>query len=197
VRDVRTTGTLGEQHTDSITAGEMSTFLSLLRDQIRNEFTASQQYTALAVWFDARDLPQMANHFYQQAVEERNHAMMMVRYMLDRDLPIEIPGIAPVRNDFSEPADLVKLAVAQEEHATHQIEALFRAARADDDVLGEQFMLWFIKEQIEEVASMKTLLAIAERAGTDWFEIENYLAREAVGDDGADASAPQAAGGAL
>ncbi len=172
-------------------------FTALLREQIRHEYTASQQYVALAVWFDSRDLPQMAAHFYRQAVEERNHAMMMVQYMLDRDVPVEIPGIGSVRNDFDQPAELVALALAQEETVTAQIGELFRAARGDDDVLGEQFMLWFIKEQIEEVASMKTLLAIAARAGKDWFEIENFLAREAVGDAGEDASAPEVAGGAL
>ncbi len=174
-----------------------SRFITLLHEQVRREFTASQQYVALAVWFDGHDLPRLAGHFYKQAVEERNHAMMMVRYMLDRSLPVELPGIDPVRNDFTAPAELVALALAQEEEVTRQIEALFRAARADDDVLGEQFMLWFIKEQVEEVASMKTLHAIAERAGNDWFEIENYLARETPADGGADAAAPAAAGGAL
>jgi ferritin len=174
-----------------------SRFGALLCEQVRHEFTASQQYVALAVWFDSRDLPQMATHFYRQAVEERNHAMMMVRYMLDRDLAVEIPGVDAVRNEFEDVVEPVTLALAQEVQVTRQIEALFRAARDDGDVLGEQFMLWFIKEQVEEVASMKTLLAIAERAGSDWFQIENYLAREAVGDNAVDPSAPEAAGGSL
>ena len=72
-----------------------------------------------------------------------------------------------------------------------------RAARSEGDVLAEQFMLWFLKEQVEEVSSMNTLLAIAERAGTDWFQIEDHLAREKVGDEANDASAPATAGGAL
>lgn len=174
-----------------------SRFTALLREQVRHEFTASQQYTALAVWFDSRDMPQMARHFYRQAVEERNHAMMMVQYMLDRDLDISIPGIDEVQSEFKVPTEPVALALAQEQRVTDQIGEMFRAAREDGDVLGEQFMLWFIKEQVEEVASMKTLLTIAERAGDDWFEIENHLARESVGDEGTDASAPAVAGGAL
>jgi ferritin len=174
-----------------------SRFASLLSEQVRHEFTASQQYVALAVWFDSRDLPQMASHFYRQSVEERSHAMMMVRYMLDRDLPVEIPGVGEVRNAFTDVVEPVALALSQEEQVTRQIEEMFRAAREDGDVLGEQFMLWFIKEQVEEVASMKTLLAIARRAGSDWFQIENYLAREAVADGGVDPSAPEPAGGRL
>jgi len=58
-------------------------------------------------------------------------------------------------------------------------------------------VLWFLKEQVEEVASMTTLLNVAERAGENWFDLENYVARESIGDGGRDASAPGAAGGAL
>jgi ferritin len=176
----------------------MSTsFADLLGRQIRNEFTAHQQYVAAAVWFDDQDLPRLAAHFYRQAVEERNHAMMMVRYLLDRDLPAPIPGIDEVRNDFTTPIEPLLMALAQERAVTAQVEALFKAARAENDVLGEQFMLWFLKEQVEEVASMATLVAIAERAGDDWFRIEEHLTREAVAAPAADASAPDAAGGIL
>ena len=175
----------------------MTRFIPLLREQIRHEFTASQQYVALGVWFGAHDLPQLAAHFYRQSVEERHHALMMVQYLMDRDMTVEIPGVGAVRNDFEQPVDLLELALTQEEQVTTQIEQLFRAARADDDVLGEQFMLWFVKEQVEEVASMKTLLAIARRAGQDWFAIEDFLARESAGAAAADPCAPPVAGGAI
>ncbi|MEO6413421.1 MAG: ferritin, partial [Pedococcus sp.] len=150
-----------------------------------------------ATWFANQDLPQLARYFYRQSVEERNHAMMMVQYMLDRDIEFTIPGVPTVRNDFSSVTEPLAVALEQEKEVTAAIEALFRAARTEDDALGEQFMLWFLKEQVEEVAAMKTLLTIAERAGDDWFQIEDHLAREAVGDSGNDASAPAAAGGAL
>ena len=174
-----------------------ASFVELLSQQVRHEFTASQQDIAIAVWFDGHDLPRLATHFYLQSVEERNHAMMMVQYMLDRDWALTVPGVDEVRNEFDKPHEPIELALAQEKSVTNQIEALFRAARTEGDVLGEQFMLWFLKEQVEEVAALKTLLTIAERAGDDWFQIEDHLAREAVGDSGNDASAPAAAGGAL
>jgi bacterioferritin B len=176
---------------------ETTGFVDLLGRQIRNELTAQQQYIAAAVWFDEQDLPRLAGHFYRQAVEERNHAMMMVQYLLDRDLPAPIPGIDEVRQDFKTPLDPLEMALAQEQTVTAQVEALFKAARTEADVLGEQFMLWFLKEQVEEVASMSTLVTIAERAGDDWFRIEEHLARETAADAGADPSAPQAAGGVL
>jgi bacterioferritin B len=174
-----------------------SAFVSLLREQVQHEFAASQQYVGLAVWFDARDLPRLAAHFYRQAVEERNHAMMLVQYMLDRDIGVQIPGIPEVLNEFSKPVELIALSLQQEQKVTQQIEALFKAARGEDDFLSEQSMLWFLKEQVEEVSSMSTLLAVAERAGDDVWQIEDFLARESVGDAGQDPSAPAAAGGAL
>ncbi|WP_115790420.1 ferritin [Arthrobacter silvisoli] len=172
------------------------TFHELLSEQIGNEFAASQQYIAVAVYFAGEDLPQLAAHFYRQALEERNHAMMMVQYMLDRDLPVSVPGIPEVRNDFADVREPIALALAQEKQVTGDIEELFRAAREQNDPLGEQFMLWFLKEQVEEVASMTTLLNIAERAD-NLFDIENYVAREQVGDGGRDPGAPSAAGGAI
>ncbi|MEC3850537.1 bacterioferritin [Paenarthrobacter ureafaciens] len=171
-------------------------FTELLSAQVANEFAASQQYIAVAVYFDGEDLPQLARHFYRQALEERNHAMMMVQYMLDRNLRVEIPGVAPVRNNFANAREPIELALQQEKEVTRNIEEMFRAARGEGDALGEQFMLWFLKEQVEEVASMTTLLNITERA-ENLFDIENYVAREAVGDGGHDSGAPSAAGGAL
>jgi ferritin len=174
-----------------------TSFNELLSSQIGNEFAASQQYIAIAVWFDNHDMPQLAAHFYRQSIEERNHAMMLVQYRLDRDLGVEIPGIPAVVNDFADIVEPIALALAQEKQVTAQIEALFRAARNDGDALGEQAMLWFLKEQVEEVASMSTLLTIAERSKENLFDIENFVARETVGDAGVDSDAPSAAGGAI
>ncbi|WP_308817525.1 ferritin [Pseudonocardia alni] len=172
-------------------------FHALLRDQVRSEFTASQQYIAIAVWLDDADLPQLAAHFYAQAVEERNHAMMMVRYQLDNDLTATIPAVGEVQNDFASVEEVVALALTQEKQVTEQITTLARTARDEGDYLGEQFVQWFLKEQVEEVASMTTLLTIVRRAGDDLFHIEDFVAREMARGGGTDATAPAVAGGAL
>jgi len=175
----------------------VSKFQQALQDQVRNEFTAAQQYVALAVWFDGQDLPQLAKHFYRQALEERNHAMMIVQYLLDNDIQPTIPGVPEVRNDFDTVADLIELALNQERDVTEQVIALAKSARDEDDYKGEQFMQWFLKEQVEEVAQMSTMLNVVKRADGNLFDVENYLARESVGDTGDDPLAPRAAGGAL
>jgi bacterioferritin B len=153
-------------------------FHALLQEQVFNEFTSAQQYIAIAVYFDDADLPQLAKHFYRQALEERNHAMMLVQYLLDRDVHVEVPGADAVRNQFDTPKDALALALDQERAVTEQVTRLTSVARDEGDYLGEQFMQWFLKEQIEEVALMTTLLRVAERAGTNLFELENFVGRE-------------------
>lgn len=172
-------------------------FHQLLQEQIRSEFGASQQYIAVAVYFDGEDLPQLAKHFYAQAVEERNHAMMLVKYLLDRDIDVEIPGVDPVRNSFASPTEALKLALTQERVVTEQISRLASVAREEGDYLGEQFMQWFLKEQVEEVATITTLVKIADRAGENLFNLEDFVARELADTGAADPTAPEAAGGNL
>ncbi len=175
----------------------VSRFHQALQDQVRNEFTAAQQYVALAVWFDGEDLPQLAKHFYRQSLEERNHAMMIVQYLLDNDIQPAIPGVDEIRNDFKEVSELIELALNQERRVTDEVIALAKAARDGDDYKGEQFMQWFLKEQVEEVAQMSTLLNVVKRADGNLFDVENFLARESVGETGSDPLAPRAAGGSL
>lgn len=96
-------------------------FNELLVRQVGNEFAASQRYNAIAVRFDWQDLPRLAKHFYRQPSEERNHAMMMVRYIVDRGIKITIPGIEPVRNDFGYAEEPLVLALVQELEVTDRI----------------------------------------------------------------------------
>jgi bacterioferritin B len=175
----------------------MGRFPAQLNEQIGREFAASQQYVAIAVYYDAETLPQLAAHFYRQAVEERNHAMMIVQYLLDADEQIAIPGIKPPRTAFPDAVAPVALALEQERTVTEQIVALARLAREENDLVGEQFLHWFLEEQREEVSSMSALLRTVERAGDNVLLVEQFLAGAGASEDGPEATAPAAAGGAL
>lgn len=176
----------------------MTHFPAAVNEQIANEFAASQQYVAIAVYYDSETLPQLAAHFYRQAVEERNHAMMLVQYLLDSGEAAVVPGVAAPQAAFADPIAPVALALAQEKTVTEQIAALAQLARKEGDLVGEQFLHWFLQEQREEVSSMSDLLHVVERAASNLLLVEEYLAREQVGDQGAmGAGAPRAAGGAL
>jgi len=175
----------------------MSTFVRKLNEQIAYEFAASQQYVAIAVHYDAETLPQLAAHFYRQAVEERNHAMMMVQYLLDSDDDVTVPAVAAPQTSFSDDVAPVALALEQEKRVTSQISQLAVAAREEGDLVGEQFMHWFLQEQREEVASMSALLQVMHRLKDNIMLVEDYLARESGGENPLEAGAPPAAGGAL
>jgi ferritin len=172
-------------------------FVERLNQQIANEFGAHQQYVAVAVHYDAETLPRLAAFFYAQALEERNHAMMMVQYLLDAGVDATIPGVDTPRTSFGDIVEPVELALEQERRVSDQIEDLAKVARAEGDYLSEQFTLWFLKEQVEEVATMSDLLRVVERSRENPMFVEDYLAREQPGAAAADPTAPPTAGGAL
>jgi bacterioferritin B len=171
-------------------------FSDALNDQVAYEFAASQQYVAVAVWYDAETLPLLAAHFYRQAVEERNHAMMLVQYLLDAGEKVVMPAVSKPQNNFADPVAPVRLALEQERTVTEQIARLAAVAREENELVGEEFLNWFLKEQREEVASMSALLSVVERAADSILLAEEYLARQQI-DAGVDPTAPPAAGGAL
>jgi ferritin len=172
-------------------------FPDALNEQISNEFAASQQYIGAAVYYDSETLPRLAAFFYRQAVEERNHAMIMVQYLLDTDEEVRIPDIRSQQTKYDDFAGPVRMALEQEKRVSEEIYALFQLARDAGDFRAEQFLTWFVKEQVEEVSSMTDLLNVVERSKDNPLLTEDFLAREQIGDQGADATMPPAAGGAL
>ena len=168
-------------------------FVEQLNAQIGNELAAHNQYLACAVYYDAHTMPRMAAFFYTQALEERDHAMMMVQYLLDTDHAVVIPGVEAPAPSFDDVVAPVTLALAQEKRVTEQINGLLKTAREESDFASEQFMQWFIKEQVEEVATMSDLLAVVTRNRDDIEDIEEYVAREQSSGE-ADPTAPRAAG---
>ena len=169
-------------------------FVAQLNEQIAHEYAAHQQYVACAVYYDSETLPQLARFFYAQALEERDHAMMMVQYLIDADEHVIVPGVAAPQVDFKDIVEPVSLALQQERRVTEQINALAATARTEGDYTSEQFMQWFIKEQVEEVATMSDLLRVVERSRDDVMEVENYMAREQPGGESSDPTAPKPAG---
>src|SRR6476619_417560 len=175
----------------------MSRFTEALNEQIASEFGASQQYVAIAVHYDAQTLPQLAAHFYRQAVEERNHAMMMVQYLLDADEQVLVPAVEAPQVSFPDVVAPVQLALDQEKRVTGQIQQLAITAREEVDLVAEQFMHWFLQEQREEVSSMSALLDVVIRSKDSVMHVEDFRARECGGENPLESGAPPAAGGAL
>jgi bacterioferritin B len=169
-------------------------FAEALNEQIAREFGASQQYLAVAIWYDEQTLPRLAHLFYDQSTEERDHGLMMARYLLDSRVRPRVPGVKEPRGDFTDLVEPLTISLEQERQVTDQISDLARIARDEGDLVSEQFMQWFLKEQVEEVDLMSSLLAVAERSRERPMEIEEYIAREGLGADEEDPTAPPVAG---
>jgi bacterioferritin B len=150
-----------------------------LNEQVGNEFGASLQYVAIAAYFDGDNLPVLAQHFYQQAAEERDHAMRFVKFIVDAGGQLTIPAIPAPRSAFSSAQEAVQLSLTWEETVTQQINRLMDRAIAENNHLARNVLEWFVSEQLEELASMETLLGMVRRAGEPGLLlVESYLSQQ-------------------
>jgi ferritin len=159
--------------------------IAALNAQVGNEMHASMQYIAIAAHFDAENLPRLAAFFYRQAEEEKTHSMKFVRHVVDLGGRLKMPAIAAPKPTFATAAEAVALSLKWEHTVTGQIYDLVDIAKGDRDYISMRFLDWFVSEQLEEINSMETLLAIVERAGEDnLLLVEDYIAQNAIGDGG-------------
>jgi ferritin len=154
--------------------------IDAINEQVGYEFSASMQYYAIAAHFAAEALPQLSSYFFNQAEEEKGHALRFIKYVVDAGGRVEIPAIDAPKSKFKTPRDAIKLSLDQEVHVTKQINALVDLARKQNDHITINFLQWFLTEQLEEVSSMDNLLKIIQRAGTDLLQADEYLARVGI-----------------
>jgi len=146
--------------------------------QIGHEMGASLQYIAIAAYFDSEALPELAQFFYRQAEEEREHAMKFVKFVVDVGGAVEIPALPAPRSAFGSAEEAVELSLESEQRVTRQIYELVEVARGESNHIAGRFLDWFLEEQLEEVATMGSLLQVVRRAGPDGLlHVEDYLAR--------------------
>lgn len=153
-------------------------FAAALNEQVGREFAAAHQYVAIGAHYEDQTFPRLAHFFYAQAEEERGHAMKMVKYMLDTNCPVNLGTINAPASQFDNHIDPIKLALEQERKVTVHISELFEIARETKDYQSEQFIEWFLDEQVEEESTMQDLLAVAERTRDIPMLLEEYVARE-------------------
>lgn len=149
-----------------------------INQQIGNEFSAFLQYVAIAAQLDADALPELSKHFYKQAEEEREHALKFIKYVNDAGGRVTIPAVEAPKATFKTVEEAVKLSLDHEIEVTRQINSLVALAKSEKDYTTDNFLQWFVREQLEEVSSMDHLLKIIQRAGEGGLlRVEEYLAR--------------------
>ena len=154
--------------------------VAAINTQIGSEFGASLQYVAIAAYSGYEGLPELSKHFNTQALEERQHAMKFVNYVVDAGGQVEIPAIAAPKSHFSSAEEPVRLSLDWEVKVTKQINGLVDRATKENDHTTHSFLQWFVDEQLEEVSSMDTLLKMIRRAGANLLFVEDYLARKGL-----------------
>ncbi|MER3473922.1 MAG: ferritin [Armatimonadota bacterium] len=145
-------------------------------EQIGRELLASHQYVSIASYFDGRALKKLAELFFKQAEEEREHAMKFVEYLNDVHGKVEIPTVPAPKADFASALEAVKLALQWEMEVTQHINNLMTLAIEQKDYAAQEFLDWFVKEQVEEVSSMQDLVQVVEQVGEQYLiMVEAYL----------------------
>jgi bacterioferritin B len=153
-------------------------FVEALNDQIGREFNAAHQYTAVGAWYDRETFPRLAKFFFDQADEERGHAMKMVGYLRDAGGELRLGEVKAPKTSFADHVEPIRLALENERKVTLAIATLFQIARETNDYASESFMQWFVDEQVEEEATMDALLQVAERVREYPMMVEEFLARD-------------------
>lgn len=136
-----------------------------LNEQIGHEFHASLQYLAIAAYFGEEGLNGFAKYFFKQADEERDHALRIVRYILDAGGHVAPPDVPAPQHLFKSAREAVELALNHEKRVTDQINRLVELALREADHMTKNMLEWFVHEQLEEVSSMDNLLKLVTRAG--------------------------------
>jgi ferritin len=159
--------------------------LEALNRQVGMEFAASLKYDSIASYFAAESLPRLAAFYYQQSTEERMHAHRIIKFILDVGGRVRIPAIGETPWNFKTAEVAVKTALDSELNVTKSINSLVELAQKEKDYATSNMLLWFVTEQVEEVAQAEQMLRIMQRAGEEGLLlVEEYIAQMPEGGGG-------------
>jgi ferritin len=151
-----------------------------INEEIGLELFASNQYVNIASYFDSLALKKLAGMFYKQADEEREHAIKFVKYLNDVGGAVEIPTVQAPKATFASVEEAVKTSLDWELEVTRRINNLMAIAIDQKDYAAQDFLRWFVTEQVEEVSTMDNLLRVVQAAGErSLIVVEAYLVHQA------------------
>lgn len=151
-----------------------------LNEQIQKEFFSEYLYLSMAAYFESIDLPGFANFFKVQALEERDHAMKIYTYVADTDGRVLLRQLDQPQHDFKSPLEIVEMSLEHEKFISSSIHDIVAAALEEKDYATNTFLNWFVTEQVEEEASMATLigkLKLVEGDGRGLLLLDTELAQ--------------------
>lgn len=130
----------------------------ILNLQIEKEDYSSQLYLSMASWAENKGFEGVSNWLYAQAEEERLHMLKLVRYVNERDGVAIIPGIETPPIDFGDVFVMFDKVLEHEKYISGSINEIVEACIAENDYTTQNWIQWFVTEQIEEEASVKAII---------------------------------------
>ena len=148
-------------------------------DEVGLELFASNQYLNMAAYLEGIPLKKLAALFMKQSDEERGHGLKFVKYLTDVGGTVRIPAIEAPKPTFKSVEEVIAKSLAWETEVTDRINAMMTMAIAEKDYAAQEFLQWFVKEQVEEMSTMDNLLKIVKLSGERaLIMIEAYLAHQ-------------------
>jgi|SRR5690554_6415135 len=138
-----------------------------LQNQIHKEASSSQIYLAMACWAEVKGFSGVANFLYQHADEEREHMLKLIRFINERGSHAEIPALESPKKDYDSLKSVFKSILEHEILVTESINDIITACLKENDHMTNNFMQWYIAEQLEEEEMARTIIDKLEMIGSD------------------------------
>ena len=150
-----------------------------INEEIGLELFASHQYMAMGAYFDELALKKLGKMFFKQGDEEREHAVKFIKYLIETGGKVEIPQVKAPQATFASVEEAIRISYDWEVEVTRRINALMAMAIDQKDYAAQDFLRWFVTEQVEEVNTMDNLLKVVKTAGErNLIMLEAYLSHE-------------------
>ena len=140
---------------------------ALLNDQINKEFYSAYLYLDMSNYYDELDLDGYANYYMVQAQEERDHALLFMKYMQSIGLKVTLDAIGKPEKEYHSVLEPLEEAARHERYVTELINNIYHEAHQDKDYRTLKFLDWFVDEQREEEDSADAMVSRYKLFGSD------------------------------
>ena len=139
----------------------------LLNEQITKELYSAYLYLDFSIFYEQQGLDGFANWYMIQAQEERDHAMLFLKYLQNNGEKVDLGVVDKPDKELNELMDPLKAGLEHEQYVTSLINDIYGAAYDVRDFRTMQFLDWFVKEQLEEEKNADDMIKKMELFGGD------------------------------
>jgi ferritin len=151
-----------------------------INNQINKELYSSYLYLSMAAYFEEKNLPGFAHWMRIQDAEEREHAMKLYDFLLERGGKVILKAIDAPKTEWNSTLEVAEEVAAHEAFVTASIYSLYETALKEKDYPAQVMLQWFISEQVEEeknAADIVASLKLIESHGTAVLVLDHQLSK--------------------